>query len=366
VGQLIAQRPGTLPEEYIEAMFELANRVPPMGYGMVKDRFLAEFRRTPSEVFASFERQPIAAASFGQVHRARLADGREVAVKVQYPAVDQALQSDLRNVRVLLTPVSKILNLVDADEALREVESHVTAELDYTLEAQHQQRFAEAFAGDPYLRIPGTHPEVSTRRVLTSDFVDGVDLRAYLALHPNEPERQHFANAILRFGWISLFRHQMLHADPNPGNYLLAAGGRLGVVDFGCVKRFTPAFIADLKRLMIATHRRDRGGVDESMAAAGLLPPEASSEQRELAREVIHLWGRPFLTDHFDFGDRRYLDDLLRLQDVVKRVLGRGNAINVPHDWLFYGRHLVGTTYLLHRLGAHGNYAEAIAPYVRG
>lgn len=363
VGQFLAQRPGMLPEQYIELMFDLSNRVPPMGYGMVKTQFLAELGRLPRDVFADFEREPIAAASFGQVHRATGFDGAKLAVKVQYPGALGSLESDLRNVRVLLEPVSAIFNLHHAGEALEEVEALVTQELDYRLEAVNLQTFADRFAGEPWIEIPRPHAP-STRRVLAMSFLEGVDLRAYLATGPSAAQRQAYGLALMRFGWICLFRHHALHADPNPGNYLFRKDGVLGVLDFGCVKWFPEQFIENLAAGIRASLRGDDRAFEESLHKGGLLPDNATPETREAVFRAAEIWGRPFASNDFDFGDRRFLEELLTMQNVLQRLVNRSAPIPLPKDWMFYGRHIVGLTYLLFKLGARGNFGREIEKFL--
>jgi predicted unusual protein kinase regulating ubiquinone biosynthesis (AarF/ABC1/UbiB family) len=363
IGQLLAQRPGFLPEQYVELMFDLSNRVPPMGYGMVKTQFLSELGRLPGEVFAHFEREPVAAASFGQVHRAVGIDGSKLAVKVQYPGALASLDSDLRNVRMLLEPVAAVLNLRYATDALEEVETHVVRELDYRLEAKNMEEFARLFAGASWISIPKVHAP-NSRRVLTMTFLEGTDLRSYLAKGPRDAERQAYGLALLRFAWKCMFEHRMLHADPNPGNYLFHENGVLGVLDFGCVKRFPAEFVKNLADGMRAQFRGDTKAFEETMRRAQLLPENAAPEARAAILRAAEAWGRPFAAPGFDFSDRKFLEELVDLQSLLQGLVSREAPIPLPKDWMFYGRHILGITYLLFKLGARGNFNEEIAPYL--
>ena len=361
LGQLLAQRPNLLPEQYIEAMFELSNRAPPMGYGMVKTQMMRELGRRPTSVFASFERRPFAAASFGQVHRAKLDDGTQLAVKVQYPAMEQSLESDFRNLGILLAPIERVLAVDGVREAFDEVRTHIQRELDYRLEAASIAEFCRELADEPELRFPEVHAAYSTRRILTMSLLEGTHIAEFLARGPCEELRQRHARQLLRFGWRSAFGHGLLHADPNPGNYVFTEDGALGVLDFGCVKRFSPELRAGLRQLMRAILHDDATQRDAALEALGLF---ASPAQREEAQALVEVWARPFVDRSFDFGDKRYLDELIQLQDLLRRKLDAGASMSVPSELLFYGRHIVGQTYMLTRLGARGNFAELLAPMV--
>lgn len=361
-GQLLAQRPGLLPEEYLEAMLALSYEAPPLGYGIVKTQFWKEFGRKPTDMFASFERAAFAAASFGQVHRARLQDGTEVAVKVQYPAMERTVRSDFDNLRLFVEPLERVANVKGARDALAELREHVLAELDYRREAENAAEFASRFAGDEDISIPQVHTAISGDRILTLDYCTGSTFTTYLASDPPFEERQRFSRQLLEFGWKCVFRHRLLHADPNPGNFLFGEQ-QLHVLDFGCVKRFSEETVSCLRSLIHAAMTDDDATLERALREGELIV-SAREDEKDAAKQVARLWARPFRTPDFDFGDRAYLSDMVRLQDLLRGVVKRRQAIPVPSQLVLYGRHLIGQTYLLFRLGARGRFRELIAPYV--
>jgi predicted unusual protein kinase regulating ubiquinone biosynthesis (AarF/ABC1/UbiB family) len=363
-GQLLAQRPGSLPEEYIELMLSLTNQVPAMGYGVVKTQVLHELGASPTQLFAEFDKHPFAAASLGQVHRATTRDGRRVAVKVQYPGIEQTLRSDFDNLRLVVSPLSRLGSVVDIQDAFDEVVERLSEEIDYHLEADHLERFRAMFPPGGPIVIPEPVRALSARRVLTMELVDGTPLTEYVKAAQDElgPDRRYaFALLILRFAWTSEFRHHVLHVDPNPGNYLLRDDDRLAVLDFGCIKQFEPRFMSALREMLIAAIDGSDPRVEDSLVACGLLARSASSFERETMVAMARSWAEPFRAEQFDFASRDYLDSLVRRQQLMMR----GKSATISRDWIFFGRQIIGMTYLLFRLRARGGFRDAFAELVR-
>jgi predicted unusual protein kinase regulating ubiquinone biosynthesis (AarF/ABC1/UbiB family) len=228
---------------YQAAFARLQDDAPPMPSQLAIDTVTAELGRPPREVFAEFDPHPLAAASIGQVHAATLNDGRRVAVKVQYPGVEAAIRADLKNTELLATFFQLALAVVpgsprlDVREMAAEVAARIGEEIDYRIEAANQQQFADGYRGHPFIGIPEVLPELSTRRVLTMDFVDG--LRYGKAVAAEQSLRDRWGEAIFRFQWANLLQNGRFNADPHPGNYLFHPDGSVTFLDFGCVKQFT-------------------------------------------------------------------------------------------------------------------------------
>ncbi len=352
-GQLLAQRPGALPDEYIEAAIALADQIPPMSYSLIKTQVLADLGGSPTELFASFDRQPLAAASLGQVHRATLPDGSDVAVKVQYPGIAKSMESDLANLRLLLPLLERIGNRDDLRAAYLELRDRLLEELDYRREAANCRRFGELFAGQPFV-VPAPHPQFSGRRVLTLDLVAGQKLAALVESGPRSTVRNRFGRLLVRFTWEPVFRHSVMYVDPNPGNFLFRDDGTLGVVDFGCIKEFSPDFVDNLRWAMRAGVDGTDADVDAALEGNGFLTAATGAESRGEMRALIRMWAAPGRGATFDFGNRDYLHALVGRQN---RIL-RDPSVTIPAGWLFYARQVVGITYLLYRLGAAGRFGS--------
>jgi predicted unusual protein kinase regulating ubiquinone biosynthesis (AarF/ABC1/UbiB family) len=228
------------------------------------------------KVFAEFEPQAFAAASIGQVYRARLHDGRRVAVKVQYPGIARAVRSDLQNLGLILRVAKMMAPGMDPKAMAAEIRERLTEELDYELEAQNQRSFARGYRGHPFIRVPDVLTELSTERVLVSDWIDGIgfdDVRA-----APQPVRDRFGEIVFRFYIGSIFHIGRLMADPHPGNYLLQDDGRVAFLDYDMSKRVArrqveleiaaiqAVFDDDPERLRLALHElgflRDPSKVD--------------------------------------------------------------------------------------------------------
>lgn len=263
---------------YQAAFARLQDDAPPMPARLVHDTVAAELGKPPAELFADFDPRPLAAASIGQVHAATLPDGRRVAVKVQYPGVEEAIRADLANTELLATffqlvfTVMPGLTRMDVRDIASEVAERIGEEVDYRAEAANQQEFADLYRGHPFLRVPEIVPELSTQRVLTMERSDGV--RYAKALTAEQSLRDAWGEAIYRFFSANLVLHGLFNADPHPGNYLFHPDGGVTFLDFGCVKRFTRQQVARMEEVVHATVAQDAERLLRAAVAAGFISPK--------------------------------------------------------------------------------------------
>src|SRR3954452_11180419 len=234
----------TYGEVYQTALASLQSDAEPMDPVLVAAVIESELGRGPEEVFAEFSSAPIAAASIGQVHAARLHDGTEVAVKVQYPGVADAIRDDLANTELLFTFLKIAKGIVpqyrnfDVRAIADEIAERFTEELDYRTELMNQMAFADHYRGHPFFRVPAVFPDLSSDRVLTMEMAHG---RRWNEIGDAEQAlRDRWGEAVFRFFFGSMARFSMFNADPHPGNYLFHDDGTVTFLDFGCVKRATP------------------------------------------------------------------------------------------------------------------------------
>ena len=226
-------------EIYQEQLAKLRAHAPAMPWEKVREVLAEEYERPPPEqLFASIEHEAFAAASIGQVHRATLHDGSPVAVKVQYPGIAEALESDMANAGILVRLAKALAPGLDAKAVAGELRERVLEELDYEYEAQNQRAFARAYDGHPFIYVPKVHSRLSRRRVLVSEFVEGRDFEEVKQLA--QDERDIFGEIVFRFCFGSIYHLQHFNADTHPGNYLLMDDGRVAFLDFGMTKRLTP------------------------------------------------------------------------------------------------------------------------------
>jgi predicted unusual protein kinase regulating ubiquinone biosynthesis (AarF/ABC1/UbiB family) len=271
---------------YQATLARLQDSAPPMPARLAASIIERELGADTTEIFAEFDPQPLAAASIGQVHAARLPDGRRVAVKIQYPGVEEAIRADLRNTELLATFFSLVRTLTpdltraDARALAREVAERIGEEIDYRIEARNQAAFADAYRDHPFIHIPEPIGELSTRRVLTMDLVEG--LRWPDALTADAELRNRWGEAIFRFALGSLRRLRMFNADPHPGNYLFHQDGKVTFLDFGCVKHFAPEHVATMRAIVAAAVNGDAHALLLLLDGAGFIDPGNPPEPGDL------------------------------------------------------------------------------------
>src|SRR6476661_2982377 len=224
-------------EIYQEQLAKLRTSAPAMPWDKVQHVLAEEYDDRPDSVFASIEEEAFAAASIGQVHRGTLRDGTPVAVKVQYPGIADALESDLANAGIMLRLARVLAPGLDAGAIASELRERVLEELDYEYEAQNQRAFARAYDGHPFIFVPRVHSRLSRRRVLVSDYVEGRGFEEVKKL--DQDERGIFGEIVFRFCFGSIYHLQHFNADTHPGNYLLMDDGRVAFLDFGMTKRLS-------------------------------------------------------------------------------------------------------------------------------
>ena len=248
LAQVIGSRPDLVPDEYVQVLSRLQDRVPPRPYAVVRQVLERELGR-PEEVFAEFEGEPIAAATWAQVHRARLRDGRRVAVKVQYPDLDGIVQVDLSTLRLLLSLLGKLERGLDFMPIVEELQEFIPQELDFRQEARNARDMARIFADWPNVVVPAVVEEHTTRQVLVLEYVDGIKISDVAALERAGIDPQQVARLLLEVYCHQILVHGFFNADPHPGNILVQPGPRMVLLDFGLCRRLPPRFHRGYRRL---------------------------------------------------------------------------------------------------------------------
>jgi predicted unusual protein kinase regulating ubiquinone biosynthesis (AarF/ABC1/UbiB family) len=234
----ISGMPPETQEMFQTKLAELRDSAPKVSFKDMRKVIEGDYGEPLKEVFAEFDERPVAAASIGQVYRARLHDGRDVAVKVQYPGVAQAVRADLQNLGLILRAAKRMAPGLDPKAMAREIRERMTEELDYEHEAQAQRAFARAWRGHPFVVIPDVVTGLSRERVLVSEWIDGTGFEDVRKL--DQPARDRFGEIVFRFFFGSLYRIGHFSGDPHPGNYLLMPDDRVAFMDFGMTKRVPP------------------------------------------------------------------------------------------------------------------------------
>ncbi|MBN2498645.1 MAG: AarF/ABC1/UbiB kinase family protein [Deltaproteobacteria bacterium] len=362
VGQMVSLNPELLPDVYTRLLSGLQKGAPPVRFEVIAGQLEAELGRPLDRVFARLDEQPFASASIGQVHRGRLHDGRDVAVKVQYPGVDRTVESDIRNLRTVLRSAGLLSEKRGWEVLVDEVRDRLAEELDYRNELANMEAFSRLFAGDARLVVPRAHADLTTRRALFMDYVPGKDFSA-LCERP-KPEREAAGHVMMDLYLRQFLVHRTLHADPNPANYAFLPDGRLVLYDYGCVRRYSDVFIRDFARLLRETIAGRHDRLPANLAGIGLVPMDGESFEPEFYAQFATPILEPFATDElYDFGQSRIHEDLLR---VGMANWHDGLKLRPPAEVVFLDRVVVGMYNNLRQLGARGNWHRLLLSYLEG
>jgi hypothetical protein len=349
VAQALQQYPDLTAAEYAEVLESLHFEAPPMHFSLLREQFRRSLGAEPGEVFAAFDARAFAAASLGQVHRARTRDGRDVAVKIQYPGIARAVDADTRAWLALLRAMPFLKDARYERAVAREAREMLLRETDYREEARTAARVRETLGGLEGVVVPEVLGSLSGERVITLDLLRGDHLPAFLARDPSRAERDRAGALVLRAVTRMYYGGRTLLADPGPGNFLFLPGGGLGILDFGCYRPFA----ADEWDLVLEIARReDRGeSLDGPMLRCARLDGERSVDPEHLrSLRMCMDWYLESVRHRgpFDFGDEAYLR---RGMDMTRRVMEKRHTRQMP-VFLWQTRCFQGVRVLLHRLRA--------------
>jgi predicted unusual protein kinase regulating ubiquinone biosynthesis (AarF/ABC1/UbiB family) len=313
---------GLVPEEHREQfqrkLGALRDAAPKVRFADMRKVIEADLEEPLDEVFAVFDPEPIAAASIGQVYRAELHDGREVAVKVQYPGVAQAVRADMQNLGMILRLMKRIAPGLDVQATGEEIRRRIGEELDYELEAANQRALARIFRGHPFIHVPAVVTSLSRERVLLSEFVRGI---GFDSLKEADQElRDRVGEIVFRFYFGCMYRHHQFSGDPHPGNFLLEGDGRVAFLDFGLYK-VMPAELAD------AELEAQRAGHEHEPEIATRVMIEMSDPRSSHFGQMRH---ETLPADHL-FGRRV---EMLTLA-VLAQLRARGNWHRIAREWMY-------------------------------
>ncbi|MCG8441771.1 MAG: AarF/ABC1/UbiB kinase family protein, partial [Caulobacterales bacterium] len=365
VAQLLATIPDALPEDYAAELGTLQAHAPAMGWSFVKRRMRAELGPDWLSKFASFEREAAHAASLGQVHRARLHDGRDAACKLQYPDMASAVEADLAQLSVLLSLFKRMEQAIDPSEMAEEIADRLREELDYERERKAMILYRAMLSETADVRVPEAVAELSTGRLLTMTWLEGAPILA----HAEGPlaARNRIAELLFNAWWRPMNGYGVIHGDPHLGNYAVADEGEaLNLLDFGCIRIFPPAFVSGVVQLYRALQCDDRDGQAAAYESWGF---------RGLSRElidVLNLWARfiygPLLDDRV-----RTVADGIRPGEYgrkeafrVRALLKEHGPVRVPREFVFMDRAAIGLGAAFLHLGAELNFHRLFEDSVAG
>ena len=370
LGQMASYVSDGLPEPMRAALSELQSNAPPMSAELAAGVIERELGVAPDKLFVEWDPHPIASASIGQVHRAVVVDPatgleRAVAVKVQYPGVGEAIEADLRNASLLGAILKQGFGGLDPDDMVAEIRERLIDELDYTLEAENQQAFADFYRGHPFIHVPDVVASHSTARVLTSELADGATWQEMV--HWSQDERDLAGECLFRFVFRSLYGMHRFNGDPHPGNYLFHGGGRITFLDFGLVKRFTDAEMATFVGMVkSAAYQHDVPTFRRIVEDAGMLRRGAPVNDEEIG-DYFGQFYESVKEDKVVTWSSEYASRIVR--HTFDRTSVISQYATVPRAFVFIQRINLGLYALLGELQATGNYrrmAEEVWPFVQG
>ncbi|HLH97028.1 MAG TPA: AarF/UbiB family protein [Xanthobacteraceae bacterium] len=364
VAQLISTIPDALPAEYAVELAKLQSQAPPMGWGFVKRRMMAELGSDWQGKFASFEHHPAAAASLGQVHRARAHSGMPLACKLQYPDMQSAVEADLQQLQWIFAIHRRMDPAIDTTEIAQEIGARIREELDYRRELKHATLYRAMLEGVDLIRVPKPWPDLSSGRLLTLDWLEGRRLLEHKS--DSLPFRNRLATAMFTAWWLPFSRYGVIHGDPHLGNYTVfqhsgvgdheGGEGGINLLDYGCIRIFPPKFVGGVVDLYNGLLRGDEALVVHAYETWGF---------RGLTRELIdglNIWARfiygPLLEDRVrtlaegvkpsEYGRR----EAFRVHQILKEK----GPVRVPREFVFMDRAAIGLGGVFLHLGAELNF----------
>jgi ubiquinone biosynthesis protein len=375
IGQLISIMTNFLPEEFRAELEALQDRVPPRPYTDVERRFREEFEgRSPGDLFAEFDELPIASASVGQVHRARLPSGEAVAVKVQYPDIEEIVRTDLQALQRILDLVSFFIPYRGLDGMYREIRTLILQELDFRREAENIDRVSSHFTGRSDVTFPIVCPELSTGRILTTSWIDGIKVSDRTRLQALGVDRPSLARAVVTAYCQQIFKDGVYHADPHPGNLLVRKCGledfSVVFLDFGAVAEISPRMRRGIVELIQASIARDTSRLVRAMKEMGFIArggdpavfDKVVDFLHERFQEEIRVEG--FSLKDVKFDAERSLENLSDLHNMDVSLRDLSTHFHVPKDWILLERTILLLMGLCTELDPALNPMEVIRPYL--
>jgi predicted unusual protein kinase regulating ubiquinone biosynthesis (AarF/ABC1/UbiB family) len=359
---------GLVPEEHREEfqrkLGALRDAAPKVRFADMRKVIESELGEPLTETFAEFDVEPVAAASIGQVYRARLHDGRAVAVKVQYPGVAAAVRADMQNLGIILRLMKRIAPGLDVKATAEEIRSRIGDELDYELEASNQRALARIFRGHPFIVVPDVVTRLSREKVMVSEYVPGMGFDT--VKESDQATRDRVAEIVFRFYFGCMYRHRQFSGDPHPGNFLLLEDGRVAFLDFGLFK-VMPKHLIELElATQRAGHEGDAQRLWEIWTEGGLLrEPDRFRPDKLLSQFLDATWW--YLTDEeIELGPEIATQVMIDMSDPRSEHFGQMRHETLPADHIFGRRVEMLTLAVLGQLRARGNWHRIAREWIYG
>jgi ubiquinone biosynthesis protein len=370
VGQLLSIMANFLPEEFRSELESLQDQVPPRPFSEISQRIESELGVPVDEAFEDFQRTPLASASLGQVHEARLKDGTRVAVKVQHQDIDRIVRLDLKTIRRIMAIVQWFVPLQGLDAYYHQIKELLRQELDFELEAHHIERISKNFEKDPMVVFPTPVRELSTKVILTTTFVEGRKVGDLMGIDAMGIDKKALANRLVRVYCQMIFVDGVYHADPHPGNILVRKDGALILLDFGAVAELSPQMREGIPEFLEGVLRRDTDRLIRALRKMGFLSRTSDEEMSERIIEYFHQrFQEEVKLESFNLKDikidpQRGFENLLDLRRMNIGLKELSSAFHIPKDWVLLERTLLLVYGCCSQLDPELNPMAIIQPYL--
>jgi len=353
IAQMLSMDKNILPKSYVDKFTQSQYNAPPLSGPLIVRTFTRNFGKTPDQIYDKFNIRSSNAASIGQVHSAEL-NGKKLAVKIQYPGVGDSISSDLKLVKPfafrLLGMNERELNIY-----IKEVEERLLEETDYELEVRRSIAFSKACGNLPDVVFPVYYPELSGKRIISMDWIEGLHLKEFLKTSPSQELRNKIGQALWDFYNFQQHELRAVHADPHPGNFLITPDEKLGVIDFGCIKEMPDDFYDPFFTLMSTDTLKDKDRTIEAFRKLEMILPGDDDAQIKFYynayREMIALFARPYASKTFDFSKADFFEQLYKHGEKITKMPEFKPARGVKH-FIYINRTNFGLYSILHELKA--------------
>ena len=353
VAQMLSMDKNILPKAYVDQFSLSQYNAPPLSGPLIVRTFSKYFGKTPSEIYDEFNIRSTNAASIGQVHQASL-NGNKLAVKIQYPGVGDSISSDLKMVKPF---AFRLLGMSqkELEVYMTEVEERLLEETDYDLEITRSIEFSEACKNIPNVVFPDYYPDLSSKRIITMDWLEGQHMKEFMKTNPTQELRDKIGQAMWDFYNFQQHELRAVHADPHPGNFLITPEGKLGIIDFGCIKEMPDDFYYPFFSLTSTDMLKDKTRTIKAFRQLEMIRENDDAAQIEfyyrIYKEMIELFAQPYMSNTFDFSKSEFFDKLYSYGEKISRMPEFKQARGVKH-FIYVNRTNFGLYNMLHDLGA--------------
>jgi predicted unusual protein kinase regulating ubiquinone biosynthesis (AarF/ABC1/UbiB family) len=365
VGQIASQTQDFLPKEFSNALQKLQKEAPPMPFDIIREQIETELGQPVAELFEYLDEKSYAAASIGQVHRARMHNGAEVIVKVQYPGVDESCDSDLKQLRLALRLGGLLKMPKDSvDQLFAEIRVRLKEELDYENEARNIGLFRELHKNDGWIKIPSVIDSHSSRKVLTMELVEGDHISEVTPERYDQDTINLIGHRIFTMMADELFRHRCIHGDPHAGNFAFRPDGSIVLYDFGCIKKLKPEIVESYRKALLSALEKDYAALDKHLIALGARvesQPAVDDAYYAMWRDILI---KPFQGNQpYNFADADIHKDVAAKTTTVFKYL---DYFKPPVESIFIDRMIAGHYWMMKRLGVQAAFREDLEWYLKG